>query len=119
MDTPIDMETTLKRFDGDKEFFKEMMLEFLDSLPVKLQILNGAVKKGDAKLVEREAHSLKGAAGNLGAKNLAASALELELLGRNGNLKNAEKLMIELKSETKRIAEYVNRSIGAEIAIKS
>ena len=97
----------------------ELMLEFLSYIPKQLQILNEAVKIGDAKLVEREAHTIKGAAGNLGAKNLADSALKLELLGRNGNLENAEKLIVELESETKLFEEYVNRSMGAEITVKS
>jgi PAS domain S-box-containing protein len=119
MDVPIDMETTLKRFDGDKDFFKELMLEFLSYIPKQLQILNEAVKNGDAKLVEKEAHTIKGAAGNLGARNLADSALKLELLGRNGDLENAQKLMVELESEVKRVEEYVNQSVGAEIEVKS
>ena len=119
MDIPLDMETTLKRFDGDQVFFKELMLEFLRYIPKQLQILNEAVKIGDAKLVEREAHTIQGAAGNLGAKNLADSALKLELLGRNGSLENADKLIVELESETKRVEEYMNRTMGVEIVVKS
>jgi two-component system, sensor histidine kinase and response regulator len=116
---PLDLETTLKRFDGDFGFFKELMSEFLSNITQQLQILNQAVKAGDAKLVEREAHTIKGAAGNLGAKNLAESALKLELLGRNGNLENAVNLIIELESATKRVEEYMNQSMEADVTINS
>ncbi len=117
-DIPLEMENTLKRFDGDKEFFNELMLEFLDTVPNQLQILNEAVKQGDAKLIERVAHGIKGAAGNLGAKNLADSALKLELLGRTGNLENAEKLIVELMDEMKCVKDYVHQSLGMETAEK-
>ena len=118
-DLPLDMEAALKRFDGDKGFFAELMLEFLGSLPKHLQILNEAEKKGDVKLIEREAHSIKGAAGNLGANDLADSALKLEILGRNGELENAKKFITEFEDEIKRLEDYVHQSLGVEIAVKS
>jgi two-component system sensor histidine kinase/response regulator len=113
-DIPLDMETTLKRFDGDKEFFKELMLEFLDHIPKQIQALNEAVKKGDAKLIEMEAHTIKGAAGNLGANNLADSALRLEQLGRTGNLDGGDNLIADLQKELKRLDEYARQSLGIE-----
>jgi two-component system sensor histidine kinase/response regulator len=66
------------------------------------------VRKRDAKVVERAAHSLKGAAGNLSAKRIAELALKLELLGRAGDLKGADQLIINLKTEFKRLEKYIN-----------
>ncbi len=119
MDIPIDLETTLKRFDGDKGFFKEMVLEFLSYVPKQLEILNEAVKKSDAKLVEREAHSIKGSAGNLGAKDLADSASKLELLGRDGDLSGALELIEHLKIDLKRVEDFVPDLFKVETALKS
>ena len=119
MDIPLDMETTLRRFDGDKDFFREMMLEFLEYVPKQLQILNEAVKKGDAKLVERESHSLKGAAGNMGANALVEWANQLELLGRKFDLDSAKKLMENLKTDTERLKMYVEEMLGEVTTIKT
>jgi PAS domain S-box-containing protein len=116
---PIDLESALRRFDGDKEFFKEMLQEFLSYAPKQLKKLAEAIKRGDAKVVEREAHSLKGGAGNLGATSIADLALRLEFLGRTKDLAEAKKIIGNLKAELKRLEEYSNRSFKREIALKA
>ncbi len=118
-DVPLDLETALPRFDGDKEFFSEVLQEFLDYAPKQLKILDEAVKKSDAKLVEREAHSIKGAAGNLSAKRLANLALKLELLGRTGDLAVAQEIIGNLRTEFKHLEEYINKSLPEKVALKS
>jgi CheY-like chemotaxis protein/HPt (histidine-containing phosphotransfer) domain-containing protein len=116
---PIDLESVLGRFDGDKDFFKEMLQEFLSYVPKQLDKLAEAIKRGDAKVVEREAHSLKGGAGNLGATSIADIALRLEFLGRTKDLAGAKKMIGNLKAELKRLEEYSNRSFKEEIALKA
>jgi two-component system sensor histidine kinase/response regulator len=116
---PIDLESALRRFEGDKEFFKEMIQEFSSYVPKQLEKLAEAIKTGEAKVVEREAHSLKGAAGNLGAKPMADLALRLEFLGRRGDFAGAKEMIGDLKAELKRLEEYSNRSFKGEIALKS
>ncbi|HEX7400812.1 MAG TPA: response regulator, partial [candidate division Zixibacteria bacterium] len=113
-DIPLDMETVLKRLDGDINLFKELMSEFLYHTSEQVSILEEAVKKGDAQWVVREAHTIKGAAGNLGAKNLANSALRLEQLGRTGNLDKGENLIADLQKELKRLDECAHQSLGIE-----
>jgi CheY-like chemotaxis protein/HPt (histidine-containing phosphotransfer) domain-containing protein len=118
-DIPIDLKTALDRFGGDEKFFKEMLEEFLDHAPEQLQIMDEAVKKGNAKIAEREAHSIKGAAGNLSAKRIAEISLKLELLGREGDLAGVEVGIEELRTELNNLEEYVNRSLFQEIELKS
>jgi two-component system sensor histidine kinase/response regulator len=115
---PIDLETALNRFGGDKEFFKEMVGEFLGYVPKQLEKLTEAVERGDAKVVEREAHSLKGAAGNLSAKPMANLALQLELLGRTKDLAEAKEKLGNLKAELKHLEEHFNQSLKEEITLK-
>jgi CheY-like chemotaxis protein len=116
---PIDLASALRRFEGDKEFFKEILQEFLSYVPKQLDKLAEAIKTGEAKVVETEAHSLKGAAGNLGAQPIADLALRLESLGRTKDLAEAKKIIGNLKAELKRLEEYSNRSFKGEIALKS
>jgi two-component system sensor histidine kinase/response regulator len=118
-EVPLDIKAALLRFDNDKEFFKEMLQEFLDYVPKLLQTIEEAVKRRDAKLVEREAHSLKGAAGNLNAKQIVELALKLELLGRTGDLTGAEEMIENLRAEYKRLDEYAHQSLLVENAVKS
>jgi two-component system, sensor histidine kinase and response regulator len=116
---PLDMETTLKRFDGDKEFLMELMLEFLDHLPQQLETLVEAAKKGDVKLLEREAHTIKGAAGNLGASNLADLALKLEMHGRNGELSGVVELIENLKAAKEILEKHLAGLLGPVRVLKS
>jgi CheY-like chemotaxis protein/HPt (histidine-containing phosphotransfer) domain-containing protein len=116
---PIDLESALRRFDGDKEFFKEMLQEFLSYVPKQLEKLVKAIKTGDAEVVEREAHSLKGGAGNLGAKPIADLALKLELLGRTGDLADAEEIVCNLIAAFEHLEKYINKSLLREGALKS
>ncbi len=52
---------------------------FLDYLPSQIAALRHALESHDAEALRREAHSLKGSAGNLGATGLAALCRALEL----------------------------------------
>lgn len=52
---------------------------FLDYLPSQIAALRHALGSHDAEALRREAHSLKGSAGNLGAAGLAALCRALEL----------------------------------------
>ncbi|MGB8658404.1 MAG: response regulator [Candidatus Zixiibacteriota bacterium] len=110
-DPPLDLEAALGRLDNDRAFCTEMIQEFLSHVPKQLQILEEAAKKGDAKMVEREAHSLKGAAGNLGARRIAKPALKLELLARTGDLSGAEELIHNLRIEFKYLEKYIQATI--------
>ncbi|MGB2981828.1 MAG: PAS domain S-box protein [Candidatus Zixiibacteriota bacterium] len=116
---PIDLEAALDRFDGDKEFLTNMLQEFLDSAFGQLETLKKAVEREDAELIEREAHSIKGAAGNLGATGIADVSLKLELLGRKANLSGASEVIAKLKTEFKRLEEYVHQSLKVESEVKS
>ncbi len=116
---PIDLEAALDRFDGDNEFLEKMLQEFVESAPKQLEMLEGAIKKGDAKLVEREAHSIKGAAGNLGATGIADVSLRLELLGRKTDLSGAHEVIARLKTEFKRLEKHVHQSLKVESEVKS
>jgi PAS domain S-box-containing protein len=111
---PVDKENVLRRLDGDMDMFKELMTEFLSYVPEHVGNLEKAVGKADVKWVIREAHTIKGAAGNLGANNLAEFALRLEQLGRTGNLDRGENLIADLKNELKRVDEYARQSLGIE-----
>ncbi len=104
---PINLENAINRFGGDKEFLQEMLEEFLSYAPKQLQILDQAVQKNDSQIVERIAHSIKGAASNLGAKRISDLALKLEVTGRKGDLTNAQDVIHNLRTEFKYLEEYV------------
>jgi signal transduction histidine kinase/CheY-like chemotaxis protein len=64
-----------------------------DSLPL-LAAMREAVGRGDASGLRQAAHSLKGAASNLGATALADLCARLEAMGRAGSVAEAEPLLL-------------------------
>ena len=85
----------------------------------QLKALEEAMKKGDTRMVEREAHTIKGAAANLGTQRIGDLSFELELLGRKGDLKGTEKLIADLRTEFKNLKEYIEISLPREKVMKS
>ena len=55
-------------------------------MPTRCASLRQAVEAVDPQAVRTAAHSLKGSAGNLGARQLAALCQEIELIARQGSL---------------------------------
>ncbi|MGB8658402.1 MAG: response regulator [Candidatus Zixiibacteriota bacterium] len=116
---PLDIPEALNRVNGDKELLREILREFSNYLPQQLRKLEEAAGKADPKMVEKEAHSLKGAASNMGAKTMAELALRLERLGRGGNLVGIQRMIDDLMSEFKRVEAYVKESQNMECVSKS
>ena len=73
----IDRVSLLERVEGDQELLTEMIHLFQEDAPNLLAAMRDALQRGDMVALERSAHSLKGAAGNLSAKATAAAALQL------------------------------------------
>ena len=69
---------------------KKLLAKFHARLPQELTQIAAAVTAGDSAQVAALAHRLKGAAANLSAEPLREAATELELLGRNGDLTDAD-----------------------------
>jgi two-component system sensor histidine kinase/response regulator len=82
----LDKAVALDRVGGDEELLAEVAQLFLEDYPNSLREIDDALQRGDAKLLERAAHTLKGAASNFGADPVVEPALALELAGRTGNL---------------------------------
>lgn len=84
---------------------------FIEYLPGQLACLHAACDEGNLDTLRREAHSLKGSAGNIGARRLAAQCRELEQLASEQRLQEgcaqlalldqeAERVILELKHDS-------------------
>jgi HPt (histidine-containing phosphotransfer) domain-containing protein len=93
----LDRSIALARVGGDAELLKEIADLFLTEYPGTLANLAEALNRGDAKAVERTAHSLKGSVANFGAGVAVETAAALEQSGRAGDLNRAPQLLYELE----------------------
>jgi two-component system, sensor histidine kinase and response regulator len=79
-----------------------------DSREVLLKLLDGLAQH-DQDAVQRGAHRLKGALLTLGAKPAADVALQLERMGREGRLEEADAVLASLRRELERLEPELNR----------
>lgn len=95
----IDHAALLAGFDGNRSLLRDISGVFLNDYPPRLSQIREAIRKGDAPVLARVAHALKGAIGNFGAKRAFTAAEQLETMGKTGDLSGAEVLCVTLESE--------------------
>ncbi len=108
--SPVNIEAALERCGGDREFLDEMLNEFLEFSRTQIVQLTEAIEKSDLPVMTREAHSIKGAAANLGIDDLSKTALELELLGKQEQLEGAKDLLDKLNEQINILNVFVKQT---------
>lgn len=74
----FDPQAVKSRLLGDDTLFRKLLSAFLGDVPKKIEDLERALHGGDAKAAEHAAHSIHGAALNVGSRKLAETAMEFE-----------------------------------------
>jgi two-component system sensor histidine kinase/response regulator len=94
--TIFDWDGLLHRLMGDEELAKEIIDDFLNQIPDNLFAVKEALNNKDMILVQREAHIIKGASGNVGALALQEIAAQIEVAGEANDLIGAESFVEKL-----------------------
>lgn len=102
----MNLDQALVRLGGDWELYRELLDMLLEDAPEQVREMREAIGRGDAKRLELAAHSLKGAAANLEAGPLRDTALWLETLARDGNLRGTVGAVAELEAELERLRGF-------------
>jgi len=102
---PLDLGRALEEFGCDREFLLELMKGFLKNARGQIGAIRGALLAGDAEIVRREAHSIKGGASNLTADALARVASELE---KSGDPEQGSALLGRMDDELQRLETYAS-----------
>jgi HPt (histidine-containing phosphotransfer) domain-containing protein len=102
----FDSDELLDRIDGDRSLFMDIVRIFLQETPTLISALGAGVDTGNADVVEKTAHAIKGSCAMISAKRLERLAHELEIMGRNGNVNGADAVyhrLVECFDALKRI----------------
>ena len=97
---------------GDEDFEKEIIGDFLASLPELLDLMVQGTAAKDAESVAQAAHSLKGSCRSLGADRVAGVCQDLEHLARGGSLDGAEALLESLNKHIADLTEFMRGAWG-------
>ena len=95
------------------EFLREIVAIFLADTPQRLLEVRQALDGGDPLLLIRAAHSIKGSAGNFGAKPLAVLAEELEQLAKASDFRAGRVLLPTLEAEFDRLRLALDKWVVA------
>jgi CheY-like chemotaxis protein/HPt (histidine-containing phosphotransfer) domain-containing protein len=106
---PFDYDSLLQRCMGNRTFLEKLVLKFQKRLGDEQEQLERSVALGNSQQLTQLAHGLKGAAANLSAEALRATAARLEMMGRQGDLDGARLCLANLQHECRRFLEYVPR----------
>ena len=105
----FDKDELLEELDGDREFLEES-LEMLDSdAPVLLTQIREALERGDANAVSVSAHTIKSMVGNFCAPPSFEAALNLETVGRSGDLAACAAGLVSLEEEVNRLQQELRK----------
>ncbi len=80
----LDLVSAVRRVNHNAVLYRKLLRTFAQSNRRWSSEVQAALKEKDSKTIERLAHSLKGAAANLGAQRLAAAASQLEAAAHKG-----------------------------------
>jgi len=97
--TPWTPERMLMRLGGDEALAKQLAALFIEECPLMFGRVRESVQQSDADVVRRAAHAFKGSVANFVDGGAAATALELEVMGRDKNLADAPKVFARLERE--------------------
>jgi len=92
-----DKATMLERFMGDEDLARTIISGFIGDIPNQIEKLDQFLENEDIEGVERQAHTIKGAAANVGGDTLREIAFAIEKAGKAGKLDAAKADMPELK----------------------
>lgn len=105
----FDKDAAFERVDNDTELYFELIDMFFEEYPGHLEALSAAVSEKDFVTLEKSAHALKSALGNLGAMTSYDLSFKLEQGGRDEVFDGMEEYLAALQREVAAFKEEVEK----------
>jgi HPt (histidine-containing phosphotransfer) domain-containing protein len=94
---------------GEPDILAEVFTLFLEEAPPRIERMRNAAAGGDIKEVHRAAHSLKGSAGNIGARAMYDVCSVIDERGKAGDLAGAAALVDAVQAEFDKVESEIHR----------
>jgi HPt (histidine-containing phosphotransfer) domain-containing protein len=104
----VDRAAALDLVGGDEELLREIIGIFFEEYPKLIEGISEAVQNQDSRALERFAHNLKGSVSNFGAQSATQAALDLEMMGRKGDIQRAPSVVKVLEGELVSLCSALN-----------
>jgi HPt (histidine-containing phosphotransfer) domain-containing protein len=103
----LDIARLEEAFEDDVEGIADLLEMALETGRKHRRALEEGLAAGDASIVARAAHGIKGSSGNIGANVVYRLATELDACARTGNLDGAREAVDAIDEAYARVAEQV------------
>jgi PAS domain S-box-containing protein len=113
VDTILDVDSALVRFSDDRDFYYNLLGDFLLSLAQRLDEMKEALEKENLQALSYLAHNLKGVAANFSAMQLAHLSAALDEDCRDGDLAAARARIAELLAAADRLQTQAAERTGS------
>jgi len=105
----LDEQAILERVDGNRDLLREIVALFLEAYPRQQAELGAAIARGRAEEVARVAHAIKGSVAFFASGPVVELARGLEMMGRRGDLVDAQSRFDALEAELAQLAGALRR----------
>lgn len=95
--------------EGQPDVVAEVLALFRRETPSRLDAIRSAAAKGDAALLARAAHTLKGAAATIGAEAMEAACLAVEQLAKRDPKADAGGVIDAVHEEYRRVEAEIDQ----------
>lgn len=92
---------------GEPALVEELLTLYVDDTHQRLERAQQALQNDDTETLANEAHSMKGASGSIGARQMHALASALELSARDDDTVTAQQLLDTLFSTYKMVRSQI------------
>ena len=110
--TGIDTKSALRRTGGNRRRYESLLRKFAEPSAGAVEDIRAALAAGDTSTAARAAHSMKGAAANLGAAGLAEAAAKAETAVTTGQ--GVEEALHTLAISFESVAGAINSALPIE-----
>jgi signal transduction histidine kinase/HPt (histidine-containing phosphotransfer) domain-containing protein len=108
----VDFDVAQRRIPGGWDNVRQCALLLVEECPTLLREIRSGIDRGDAKQVQRGAHTLKGTADVFGAQRVVDAALHLETTARGGSLQGAGEALTALEHQVALLCEAVRAALA-------
>ena len=95
----FDRQGLMARLMDDEDQVRMIVAGFLNDIPKQIRALKEYIERGEAEQAGSQAHTIKGAAANVGGTILSTVAFEMEKAGKSGRLDEIAALLPKLERQ--------------------
>jgi CheY-like chemotaxis protein/HPt (histidine-containing phosphotransfer) domain-containing protein len=106
----FDPDEMMERFMDDEDLVRDIIQAFLSDVPGQIATLKNHLASGNPHAVQRQAHSIKGAAANVSGSRLRKTAAEMETAGKAGDLALAASLLPLVEEQYRLLKETLRQN---------